>query len=401
MMGAGGVQFIPLTKFSQTDTLLDLLRGGQLVRGRVVSGETQPALLVGGHRISLPAELPVSPGQWLTVRLVERNGRQTLDIRPGPAPGSQAPPAAKTLEPILQRVVDALGGAARTDQAVALAPKSVPLRQDDLAAIMRLFINRQQTGHQLGRLVAVLEQAAASAALSPNTIAHVRTLARQFRAETAGEFQNAVRAARDTVGRPLEHRLAALIAHGQGRSAAPVRQHLVAELMQLRQDPAVRGALEQAGLWREFAETAEGVLERLQGARLQNVRAHEMPYQFIELPMGPETGIEHAQVHFFGDESGGGIGGKRAHLVVLDLQMSRLGGLWVAVQSTGTNCHCVMRVESGAAREALDADANHLRDAIKRAGFAAVRVQTEAWDGDRLSAAAALMSRMDRFEVRV
>ena len=114
--------------------------------------------------------------------------------------------------------------------------------------------------------------------------------------------------------------------------------------------------------------------------------------------MPSESGVEHAQVHFVGDESGPAGARKRIHIAILDLQLSRLGALWIAVQSAGSECQCVIRAEDAGAREALAGAQGDLQDAIAAAGYTTVRIQTEPWDGDRLAAAAAALGHFSGFE---
>lgn len=397
-----GVQFVPLAKFDQTETLLSLLRGGQLLRGRVVSGESQPALLVAGQRIPLPAALAATPGETLSVRLVEQDGKQTLLVRPGtsPAPDAGAVPR-DVLSPVLRHVLDTIGASIRNEQAAHLAPKTVPLRQSDLEAIVRLFVQQGRSGEALGRLVAVLEEAVASGALPRAAADQFRHLARQMRAQTADEFVALVRAARESAGRPLENRLALLAARHDGATVAGVRDTLLGELLRLRQDSAVREALEQMGRWTVFKKTAEDLIGRLQSAHLQNLRSLELPYQFMELPLARENGIDHAQLHIVGDE-GGGIAGKRrrAHSIVLDLQLSRLGAVWIALHTADSRCQCTIRAQDRKGEEVLAGETGRLQAGLARAGFASVDVRTEPWDGDRLLAVAQLMGRFAGFEAR-
>jgi flagellar hook-length control protein FliK len=85
-------------------------------------------------------------------------------------------------------------------------------------------------------------------------------------------------------------------------------------------------------------------------------------------------------------------------LVVVDLHLTNLGSMWITIQSSGTTCNCAIRTDNAAARGALDEGAPVLEAGLRRAGFAAAQVRTEAWDGDRVSAAAALFAQTAAFE---
>jgi hypothetical protein len=134
----------------------------------------------------------------------------------------------------------------------------------------------------------------------------------------------------------------------------------------------------------------DALIERVDAARTQNVRGFEMPYQFMEIPLAKQTGFDRAQVHFFGDESKRGPGKANSHSVILDLELSQLGPVWIALHAAGNACACVMRVASDVARQRLNDGSPELEGALRNAGYAGATVRTEAWDGDRVNALTAM-----------
>ena len=111
-----------------------------------------------------------------------------------------------------------------------------------------------------------------------------------------------LRALFETAGRTVEGRLLSAVAEGRlDDLAAAVRDDVRSQLAQLRNNPELLRFLRRTGGLREFEAASERVIERLVGTQVQNLRGVEHSYVFFELPVDPESGLRHAQVHVFGD----------------------------------------------------------------------------------------------------
>ena len=85
--------------------------------------------------------------------------------------------------------------------------------------------------------------------------------------------------------------------------------------------------------------------------------------------------------------------------VVLDLSMTRLGDLWIALTIARGRCSCRFRAANPAAVQAIRAERDGLIQALQSAGYPGAQVRVEPWDGDRLGEAAGLMRRFSGINV--
>jgi hypothetical protein len=330
------------------------------------------------------------------VRLVEENGAQQVRIQPRPAPVAapqqQPPPAPpEILSAVLDRVIETLSASITRDQAAALAPDAAALPAPVVRALLEVLVGGDRIGAQLARVAMLMEAAIAAGSLPAALGDKLRTIIRRLQAETADEFLRVVASVRESLrGRGPE------AAHAARRDAAGGAS-LLDDLVSLRDEVLAR--IDRTGTPGDAVlKSLDSLIERFEAARLPNIRGFEAPYQFIAIPLSNRTGFERAQVHFFGDESRRGAGEPAHHAVVFDLDLSRLGSLWIVVQASGAGCSCVIRATLDAARRALADAAPSLEDALRSVGYAGASVRAEPWDGDRIAALTGMMGRLSSFE---
>ncbi len=387
MIGAGAVQTIALARFANADPLLNLLSGGGAVSARVVADSGGLALALPNARLPLPAGLDLPPGMPVRVQIIEENGAKQIQIRPqtSPAAAASASPAVSSPSAILSELLPVLSSAISQQQALALTPNVAGLPREAVRALLEMLVGRERVAMQLGQLVESLDAAVTSGKLMAGVRDQFLAAMDRFAAETSAEFARALDAARASLrGRPSDARPA-------GERA------LLDDLLALRNEIAAHRA--------SLGSSADPVLraidplvERFEAARMQNVRGFEAPYQFLEVPFPRASGFERGQVHFFGDESRGSVLRDRVQTVVLDLELSRLGSLWIQLQTIGEACSCLIRASAEPARHAIDEAAPALEESLRAAGYGGARVRAEAWDGDRVTALAAMASRFSGFE---
>ncbi len=387
MFGAGAVQTFPLSRFSNAETLLNLLSAGASVPGRIVADGAGLALALPQFRLPLPKDTPLAPGTLVDVRVVEDNSVKQLQLQPRAAIAAASSPAAAASATLLNEILSLLPSPVPREQAIALLPQADGLPKEAVRALLGLLVGRERLGAALAQLADAIDVAVTSGRLPAAIREQFAAMAGRMLAENTAEFERVVAAARELL-------------RGHGTATQSPRGNadasLLDELIALREQILSRGA--GGSQIDHVLKTIDALVERFDAARMQNVRGFETPYQFIEVPLAKQTGFNRAQVHFFGDESRGAAGKPGAHSVVLDLDLSQLGPVWIALLATGRTCACVMRIASDAARQALSDAAPSLEDALRAAGYDGATVRAESWDGDRVAALVSMSSRFAGFE---
>ena len=281
-----------------------------------------------------------------------------------------------------------------------------------LRAVLGLFANRQAVGEDLQQIVTLLSQA--TEADVPLANPQSATLLRQFTASTPEDFVQLLQRLSDVLAKPAEAHL------GQVAQSTPtttqsaaspqsnklpenvqqlLQTDLRSQVAQLRDDPGLTRFLRDTGQLQNFQDATTRILDRVSGAQIQNLRGLEQPYLFMELPMTKDAPIQHGQIHVFSDSRGTGhnaIDPKQAS-VVLDLSTTRLGDLWIHLQTSQGICRCSFRATQQETVTAIQGTASELVENLQSAGYGATQVQATLWDGNRLREAADLMRRFSGF----
>ena len=281
-----------------------------------------------------------------------------------------------------------------------MLPRGLPPVAGAVGDLLALFHHRASLGNDLERFVALARQAVRAGALPPDQTRGLEALLTRLVARDADGIEGALRAWASQGG-PVEAKMAhALAEEGVEAALAQLRGDLKTLISQLRSDPDLLRFLRSAGTAREFEALGDRLLGRLSGGDLQNLRALEQPYFFLELPFGTEAPIQHAQIHFFGEQAGRGNAFDRSDaMVAMDLSTTRLGDLWIALRVTQGRCYCTIGATSEATLEAIEGASGELVEGLARAGYPDAVVRTRVWNGDRFAEVAALASRFSGLDV--
>ena len=401
MAGAGSVDFPPATLVRLEGSVTSSLRPGQVFQTTVQARGDSLSIQVGALRIPIPADGGLQPGQNVTAQVVQEGQVLQLQVSPQNAPaGDSGAPAA--LGMAVATALETLGMLHAADLAPRLLPRNLPTNGAAVRDLLALFAAWDSLAEDLDAVSSPLARAAAAGAL-PQELARAfaAALARLF-ASDPRDFDRVLRQAASRSGKSLAARIAAAAASGTledllDELSADIR----ALVAQLREHEGLARFLRNTGEETAFREAMGRILARFSGQTVQNLRAFEQPYLFLELPFGVGSPITHAQVHFFGEEKGGRQFDPANATVILDLATTQLGSLWISVKITQGHCSCWFRVDRPAAVEAIESATADLVDSLADAGYPGAKVRVEAWDGDRFAAAAGLMRRFRPFEASV
>jgi hypothetical protein len=127
------------------------------------------------------------------------------------------------------------------------------------------------------------------------------------------------------------------------------------------------------------------------GQHLQNARALEILYSYMNLPFG-DGALRQVQIHILGEGQGqNDWGDGKTGQIVLDLETSRLGIMWIHIRHTAEQCTCRFEVASEEIAAHISRAASSLEARLEGISFKQVRVTASVWDGDRMTAIAALL----------
>lgn len=371
---------------------------GQHFTTVIQGAQEQPILLIGGARVPLDLSTGLVPGQAVRVEVLQEGNSLQLLLTPLP-PQSDNPAAASTLAGPLAQALTALNLLGQYDTAAQLIPAGLPASPDAFQALLSLLFSGGSLGRELQYIATQLSAPGAAGLLPPETAALLITLMSAQQAAANGNFLALLRQA--GAGKPVEARLAAAIKSGNISAAfEAMREDLQQVLMALRGNGAVRAFLQARGGLNRFEDSLQRILDRLDGTQWQNLRALESAYFFLEVPVPPESAFTRAQIHVFGDGKRGkdAIDPKNA-AVILDLSVSRLGDLWIALRVQQGHCQCEIRAVRPGSATAIEAASEELSAALAGAGYPGARITVLPWEGNRIEELAALMRRFTGIDV--
>lgn len=372
------------------------LHAGQTFTGTVQGQAPQLWVAAGNVKVPLGAGAGLAPGQSVTVTVVAAEEGVQLRVQPQ-VPGATPPPAnaATDLPGMLANVLRSLAALDAAGDAPALLPPGLPATPAALRSLLALFTTRGESGKHLQWLADAVARAARAGALPASQAADFAWLAGQAVAADENDLPKALRQAGKQAGRSVEARLAAALrSGGLGELAEALREDLRGQLGRLMEDKGLARFLRATGELQNFRDAAGSLMDRLAGRDLQNLRAFDEPYLFLEIPFAPDAPIRHAQIHLFGRDGGRRSIDPEHAQAVLDLSTSVLGDLWIALSLTQGRCVCTIRATSPEAVEALRGAGNELADALGEAGYPGATLRLDTWDGNRVREAAALLRRM-------
>lgn len=339
-------------------------------------------LQLGNQRVPLQPGSGLQPGDTVRVTLLLRDGASQFQITRDPA-GAAAPRAEGALAGLLAR----LGEIAGRQLPEALVPPGVAAG-DAVRQLVQLFQQGNAIGPNLARLA---QQLRASLPANHPLLAQLGTLMEQFGAIfTADPAQIAARLKSLSQRRAPE---ASLLKAGPAALAELANADLASLLAALQENEGLLAALRDNGLLDEFLATANALNDRLDGARAQQLHGQNQGYVFLDLPLPPESGFNHAALHFFHEgKPGPGTHTDLPAVAVLDLDLSGLGPLWISLRAHNATCVCDMLAEKSGVPQILESERASLTAALQESGFQRVEIRAGGWNGDRITQTARMLA---------
>ncbi|HPO17154.1 MAG TPA: flagellar hook-length control protein FliK [Candidatus Hydrogenedentes bacterium] len=376
------------------------LRPGQAFQTVVQMQGDKLLLQLGAARIALDPSVELTPGETVRVEVLGTAAKLQLRISPAAAAPETA---AGTVIPntLLTSVLESLGALPIADVAPTLIPAHLPQTTQVLQQLFTLFLSRGSLGADVEQLATLLAQASSQGALSGDLATRFGAWVTQFTAMETTGFKNLLEQLSSK--RSLEARLAlALKTNSIDASLESLSKDIRTQLAQLREQEPLRAWLRENGQLRQFDDAVQRVLNRFSGGELQNLRALEQPYLFLEIPLPSGSELRFAQVHFFGEgRNKGKPFDQHNALVALDLNTTRLGDLWITLQMTAGRCACHFKATTSEIVQAIRDASDELVDSLDKAGYLKAHITVSRWDGDRIRAAAAMMRRFSGIDVKL
>jgi len=390
-----------IVNLAQKAAYASLFRAGETLRAVVEGNRPNLALLIGGTRIPLSEPTHLAPGQTVFVEVTETAQGLQLRLLPQPAQAAAAQPPAEPLANLVAAVLESLGPIRLAQSPQQLLPAQLPHTEAAVRSLLSLFALRGTFGEDLQQIADIMAQAAGAGALSQEPSGEAVTVLAQLLAAAPGGLKDLIERLVAQSGKTVEGRIAHALATGDLKGLEhALRGDLQAALSRLRNDEVLGAFLRRTGQLRLFQGTVGRVMERISAGHLQNLRALDQPYAFIEIPFGPRSAIRRGQVHFFGEGAANDrrIDPKNA-TVAFDLATTSLGDLWITLRAAKGYCNCRLCATFPDAVEAIEKASTDLSDALRKAGYQRATVSAALWDGDRLREVALLMRRFSGIDV--
>ena len=392
MAGPTGVPPVGAVQLTLPRAEAAAFRPGQTFPSTVQGNSQGLWVSVGGSRVPLDSASGLLPGQNVTVSVATNGSGIQLQVQPAPT-GATA--AAAELPQAFAEAIRTFG-ATNLAEAAKLAPASLAQKPAALQNLLSLFTGPSSTGKDLEMLAGLVAQAVESGALPSALAGEFTWLVGQLVAKDADNLEQVLRRLGRNAGKSLEARLAAALRSGNvGDLADAIQGDLRGQLSRLLQDARLTEFLRGHGQLDAFRNAANDVMQRLDNQDLQNLRALDAPYVFVEVPFPADSPFNHARLHIWGREGDARRRFDRDNAeAVLDLSTTALGDLWIGVSIASGHCACHFRATSAESVEAIRASGDELVTALRDAGYRDALVRVAPWDGDRLRETADLMRRM-------
>jgi hypothetical protein len=393
---------LPVT-IPMTDTLLNLVQGlkpDQVYRGVVSETPKGNVVNVNGARIALPQNSTLAPGQPVTVTLQVESGVSKIIIE---ASSSSATPTAKTIDPmtLIKTVMQQLPGLASLapEQAAALVPSVLPSSDALVRLALQILQVQARAPEAVTIIVRTLQQHTAKGSADASVTTVLELLGSNVKLDEPKSILQFLKRVQSHTQRPPLAGFSESFTNAQ-MSSVRGDTHLYQLLAAIRGNQSLAELLEGTGGLKLFREATETLMDHTAGQHLQNARSLEIPYAYMNLPLGEEA-ISQVQIHILGEgrnpeDWGEGAAGQ----IVLDLETSRLGPMWIHIEHTADTCSCRFDVASDEVAEHINNAADTLAARLEGASFKNVSVRAATWDGDRLASIAKLFQRVSGLDIK-
>ncbi len=344
---------------------------------------------IGAIQIPLDAGVGLEEGQRILIQVQRQGDGIRLDIRPQSTSAAGQSPSIST---ILASLLRAEGRTELARQGATILPRQTPANAATIQAFVTTLLSDRGTGQDLLQLQQFITSATSQGVLSPDVGTALSPWLALTALADAAAWQDLVRRARSE--REAIARLAQRLGGTQtGTSLADLKESIRTLTKRLMTDEQFQQWLRSNGSADDFKALADRTLERATGRDVQNLRSLDQSYQFLELPITEKQGFKRLQMHLFSESKGESTPQKNpVHRTVLDLELTRLGPLWIDLSAHGQRCTCTIEAAASELVEEITNVATDLETALTALGYTNVRVQASLMNGSRESALIALLA---------
>lgn len=359
--------------------------------------------MASGVRVPLPVSATLNIGQRVEVLVVQGHNGIELSVAPPMTPAAQSPQSG--VSALIVRLLESLNAMTASNAASAanVIPSNIPLPEAGVRALLALFVSRGNLGADLATIAALVQQAVAAGVLVPQVAEEFLRQLRHTLGDDEKSLLETVKNAGQMSKRSVEAILASLLG-GEESVEEFVKQanDILIKLGALNKNQDFLDFLEARGLRSVFQDAFHRFFERVSASHLQNLRALDLPYHFIELPMTGEGPIRSAQIHIFGEGGGTGRDEDSANAtVILDVSTAILGDLWIRVAVTESSCVCHFRAEASQLVDVISSASKELVESLGRLGYDDVSVTASLWKGDRFEAIGEELGRRSGIDMQI
>jgi hypothetical protein len=296
----------------------------------------------------------------------------------------------------LTSVLESLNRLDAVREAAHLLPRDLPRSEQAIRQVLTLYLARGRTGQDLRHIAAAARQAASAGVLAEGEMSVVAAFLRLVNSDLEEDWLTALERFGKQSSKPLEARLAAAVSARRIEAfLAELDQDVVFLLHRIRSSEALRSMLQRSGRLADFESAVERTIERFTAGHLQNLRAAEMPYHFLEFAFDPSAQLTQAQIHVFGEGGSDRRFDPENSTVVIDLSTTNLGDLWISLNMIRGACQCLIRATDIEVVRAVEESSPELAKRLEVSGYPGAKVHATLWDGNRLQEAANLMRRFE------
>jgi hypothetical protein len=399
---------MPIT-LSTTETLLNLLKpslGQAPSRGIVISTQNGLAVQVAGQKIPLPNNTTLASGQAVEVQLQSKGAVEpTVTVRALPASEAPAANQARPSNPLITLLKDVLPRVMpdtklSAEQLQTLIPSAIPVQQSVVGVLLTLFHQQEPIGSIGAVILQLLGKAEEEGVIDSPKLANVRRSLPQNSLKDMGDWTRILKQSVSNVSRSPERIVSQML---RGIKGVDLPQDMLASNIRgLLNLPALKQYLETTGEWKTFVNHAHSMLDLLDGIQLANFRGMNYPYIFMELPLPSDSFFQRAQLHVMSESSDDAEEEEqRVDSVVIDLNTTMLGEMWIRLQRMGDTCQCQIQMVENDSISVVSAARGKLQAALKEHGYEAVSISVEPMEIGRIEQLVHLLGKSTPLDFKV
>ena len=385
------------------------LRVGQTLTATVHIAAQSSYLMVAGKRLHLP-ENRFQSGQQVRLSVQQDESgtiRLLINALPSARPSSQShSPTLPPNETALRETATLLGLTQHLARIQTVLPQALPGRQEYLQHWMQVLYGAESPGVPLQQLYLWLQQAAQAGVLNPRDQTLLALLGQMLH-PFGNDFAELLRRLHQDqrgeahIARQIHSQKPANNQGIPGLQSSDIFERIHFQLAQLGAQKSLLHYLGSIGQRSKFLTALNHVLQGLEAIRYQNLHGIDHAYAFWEIPLGEDSGFSRCQIHFFGDDKTTPANASKTTTatVVLDIETTHLGKLWIQLQTCGLMCNCLIQADKAETRTLMKSESKALENALGLAGLQVESCEVRAWTGDRIEMLARLFQRFTTFEL--